>query len=65
MRFIRNDPVVFRLTTRDGSTIPFFIDSDINKLANPDKQCLATFTVTPYIRDGDYMNHVTEPIPAT
>ena len=52
-RFSRNDMIIFRVTTRDGSVIPNF-DTLVPDDADPDKQILAVFEITPYLRDGDY-----------
>jgi hypothetical protein len=64
MRFMRKDTITFVITTRGGIILDFFSDLDIEQLADPNKQCLATFVVTPYIRDGDYSNHAVVPKPA-
>ena len=55
LRFKRNDPLVFRLFTPDGITLPL-VD---NKPA-PDEavQIMALLGVTPYSRDGNYDNHL-------
>ena len=55
LRFKRNDPLVFRLFTPDGITLPF-----IDKGPEPDKkvQIVALLGVTPYSRDGNYDNHL-------
>jgi hypothetical protein len=62
MRFKRNEPVTIRFMTRDGTTIPFFEEEDMTIVTNPNKQSLITLSVTPYLRDGDYANHLTDPI---
>lgn len=62
MRFKRDDPLSIRFMTRDGTTIPFFDEPDITIPTNPSKQSLITFSNTPYIRDNDYANHMTEPL---
>jgi hypothetical protein len=64
IRFQRNDPIVFSIRERSGTVISFFDDVDLEQLADPQKQCLVTFTVTPYIRDADYSNHAVAPLPA-
>lgn len=62
MRYKRDDPVIVRFMTRDGTVIPFFTESDLNIPTNPMKQTLITLSVTPYIRDADYDNHMVNPI---
>lgn len=62
MRFKRDDPVIMRLMTRDGTTIPFFNEPDLNIPTNPDKQTMLTVNCTPYLRDAVFSNHATEPI---
>jgi len=59
MRFKRDDPVVFRVMTRDGSVLPN-TDTLVPEDPDPNKQILATFEITPYIRDGDYENSLVE-----
>ena len=53
MRFVRGEPVVFQILTRDGSILPQ-LDANVPNNPNPIKQSLCTFEVTPLIRDGDY-----------
>jgi hypothetical protein len=62
MRFKLDDPVVIRFMSRDGTTIPFFIESDKTIPTNPNKQSILTINITPYIRDADYTNHNVEPL---
>jgi len=62
MRFKRDDPVVFRLMSRDGTVIPFFTESDLSVPTNPDKQTMLTVNCIPYLRDAIFANHATEPI---
>lgn len=57
MRFKRDDIITFELTSRNGSTLPQN-DNPPNEEPNSNVQTLATFEVTPYIRDGDYDNHM-------
>lgn len=59
MRFRRNDTYFFRITSRSGEIIPFFID-DLTAPIDPALQTMATFTITPFIRDGDYHNPTVE-----
>lgn len=61
MRFEQKDTIIFEITTRDGSTLPQQ-DTNIPDPADPLKQSLCTFELTPYLRDGDYQNHLTEPV---
>lgn len=53
MRFKKDDTMVFRVTTRDGSTLPN-LDNLVPDPPDPLKQILCTFDCTPYLRDGDY-----------
>lgn len=62
LRFLRDDPVVFRITDRNGTVLPFFIDDDPTQPADPTQQSMVTFTITPYIRDSTYDNHAVAPI---
>lgn len=62
MRFKRDDPLTVRFMTRDGSTIPFFSETDLTVPTNPAKQTLITINNTPYVRDAVYANHMVEPI---
>lgn len=57
MRFDRDDIILFELTSRNGNTLPSN-DNPPDQDPNPDVQTLVTFEVTPYIRDGDYDNHM-------
>lgn len=59
MRFRRKDPIKIQLTTRSGFTLPQQ-DTNVPIDPNPNKQTLATFELTPYIRDGDYDHHLLE-----
>jgi hypothetical protein len=62
MRFKKDDPVVLRLMSRDGTTLPFFMESDLTIPTNPDKQVMLTVNCTPYLRDAIFSNHAVEPI---
>ncbi len=62
MRFKKDDIIVIRVMSRDGTTIPFFTESDLTVATNPDKQTMITVCVTPYLRDAVFANHLTEPI---
>lgn len=62
MRFKRDDPIVIRIMTRDGTTIPFFIEADLAVPVDPFKQSLITINNTPYLRDAIFANHMVEPI---
>lgn len=57
MRFQRGEPVVFQITSRDGSILPQ-LDTDVPLSPDPTKQTLCTFEITPLIRDGDYSDNV-------
>lgn len=58
LRFSRRDPVVFRVTTRN-ETVLTNGDTTYPVAPDPTKQIMATFEITPYIRDNDYSNHMT------
>lgn len=62
MRFKRDDPMIVRFMSRDGTTISFFTESDLSIVTNPDKQTMITINVTPYLRDAVFTNHAVEPI---
>ena len=55
LRFKRDDPLVFRLFTPDGITLPLIDNGPIPKKS---VQIMALLGVTPYSRDGDYDNHL-------
>ena len=61
MRFTRDRPVIFQITTRDGNPLP---GTDNLPPQNPDplQQSLCTFEITTYLRDRDYDNHLLEPL---
>lgn len=59
MRFRRGDPITFKVMTRNGNVLPNG-DTLVPDVADPNKQILCTLAVTPYIRDGDYDNHLVE-----
>lgn len=59
MRFRRDAPITFRVTTRDGSTLPNK-DTLIPEDADPLKQIMCTVEVLPYIRDAFFSNHVSD-----
>jgi hypothetical protein len=61
LRFRRKDPVVFRIFTVDGVSINPG-DNLIPQPLDPFKQTLATFEVTPYIRDEHFSNQLLETI---
>jgi hypothetical protein len=65
LRFKRDDSVVFAITTRDGSILPFFIDNNTDLPIDPTQQTLATFELIPYIRDAKYVNNMIEPVNST
>jgi len=58
MRFERGAPIVFQVTTRGGTILPS-LDTVVPDPADPTKQTLCTFEITPYIRDSSYDNHMT------
>ncbi len=60
MRFERGEPVIFEITTRDGSVLPQ-LDTDVPENPDPTKQTLVTFEITTFLRDNDYDNHLVEP----
>lgn len=62
MRFKRDDIVVFKLMTRDGTIIPFFNEPDLSIPTNPDKQTMITINCIPYLRDAVFANHAVDPI---
>ena len=55
LRFKRDDPLVFRLFTPDGITLPLIDNGPVPKKS---VQIVALLGVTPYSRDGDYDNHL-------
>ena len=55
LRFKRNDPLVFRLFTPNGITLPLIDDKPE---PNESVQIMALLGVTPYSRDGNYDNHL-------
>lgn len=59
MRFERGSPILFQITTRNGTVLPS-LDTTVPTAPDPTKQTLCTFEITPYIRDGDYDNHLVE-----
>jgi hypothetical protein len=60
LRFKRNGTVTFKVMGRNGAVLPN-LDSVPPGPPNPDKQILATFEATPYIRDADFDHHMIEP----
>ena len=56
MRFNRTSEMLFQVTTRSGDILTIF-DNPIDDPLDVDNQILATISVEPYIRDGDYDNH--------
>lgn len=59
MRFERGFPVLFSITTRSGDVLPQ-TDTPITEDPDPLHQTIATFEITPYIRDGNYDNQMTD-----
>lgn len=54
MRLSFDNDIKFEITTRSGNELVLVDDTDA---PNPMKQVMATFTITPYLRDADYDNH--------
>lgn len=61
-RFKRDDPVVFNIVTRDGTTINFFNEGDLGIPTNPMKQSLVTFMIIPFVKDARFINGQMDPI---
>jgi hypothetical protein len=61
MRFERGRPVRIQFTSRNGNVLPQQDTSPLME-ADPNKQTLITFEITPYIRDGTYDNHMVETV---
>ena len=59
MRFKRGDTIIFQITTRDGTILPIE-DNPIPDPPDPLRQTLCTLEALPYIKDGDYDNHMVE-----
>lgn len=59
MRFEKKDPVIFQIFTRSGNILTQQ-DDNIPLPGNPDKQSLCTFSLTPYLQDGRFDNHMVE-----
>jgi hypothetical protein len=62
MRYAYRSEYIFKVMTRDGTVLPFFVESDRTIPKDPQMQSLATFCITPYIRDNDYSNHEVQPV---
>jgi len=62
MRFRRNDSVIFRVFDNQGKTlvIPGEPSSPDNLNINPMNQICASFNITPFTRDNDFANHLTD-----
>lgn len=61
VRFTRDFPIIFQITTRDGNPLPG-TDTLVPLDPDPLQQSLCTFEITTYLRDGDYDNHLIEPL---
>ena len=61
-RFKRDDPVILRIFTRDGTTVDFFSEPDLSVMTNPAKQSMLTFNIVPFIKDGRFVNQGLDPI---
>ena len=59
MRFERGDQISVSIMTRNGTVLPQ-LDNPPEDEPDPSKQTLLTFEITPYIRDGDYDNHMVQ-----
>ena len=57
MRFVRGEPVLFQVITRNGSILSQ-LDTSVPDKPDPTKQTLCTFEVTPLIRDGSFSQDV-------
>lgn len=62
-RFGRDSPIKFRVFDRNGVTLPLTDDLPPNP-PNDLAQITTTFKITPYIKDGDYRNSLTDTIVA-
>ncbi len=60
MRFDLNSQVKIRISTPDDIVLPS-VDSIAPIAPIVNAQTHATFEITPYIRDGDYSNHLAQP----
>lgn len=58
-RFKRDEPVFFRVFTRNGTTLPL-TDAEPPQPADPFSQVIAEFEITPYIRDDDYQENLVD-----
>jgi hypothetical protein len=61
MRFAQGYPVIFRLSTRDGSVLPQ-TDTTVPDPPNPVQQTLCTLETVPYLLDNSFSNHMTQPL---
>ena len=59
MRFEMRDPIIFQVLTRSGDVLPQQ-DTSVPTAADPNKQTLCTFSITPFIKDGKFDNHMVE-----
>jgi hypothetical protein len=57
MRFARSEPVLFQITTRDGTILPQ-LDTNVPDSPDPSKQTLCTFEITSLVRDGYFSQDV-------
>lgn len=62
MRFRKDDIMIIRFMDRNGHTLDFFTEDDLDVLINPQKQSLILVEVIPYLRDNAFSNHNTDPI---
>lgn len=61
IRFKLNDTMLIRFSSRANTVLPFFIENDKDMPTDQDKQTLITIKTTPYIRDGDFTHHLSNP----
>lgn len=61
MRFEKRDIIIFQILTRSGNILPQQ-DDNIPLPGNPDKQSLCTLSLTPFIQDAKFDNHMVETI---
>jgi len=57
MRFDPQREINFRVFSSDGKTLPI-VDNDTDSNINRYRQVNAVFEITPYIREGEYDNHM-------
>jgi hypothetical protein len=62
-RWKLDDVIQFEFETRDGRVLDVFKESadDQMKEKDPTRQSIISFIVTPFVRDGSFSNHFTDP----